>query len=87
MWHVLAVFARDFVDQVAKLMEQMLRATLHCHQKGMLHRDLKPENFLFTGGRLTDQQNNGTKHLRIQALRPRLDLYLEKSCDLSSLDS
>lgn len=35
--------------EVANLMEQMLRATLHCHQRGMLHRDLKPENFLFTG--------------------------------------
>ena len=36
-------------SKVANLMEQMLRATLHCHQRGMLHRDLKPENFLFTG--------------------------------------
>eukprot|EP00913_Durusdinium_trenchii_P019726 g18544.t1 len=35
--------------EVAQLMEQMFRATLHCHQRNTLHRDLKPENFLFTG--------------------------------------
>lgn len=40
--------------EVAKFMEQMLRATLHCHQRGMLHRDLKPENFLFTGADCED---------------------------------
>lgn len=35
--------------EVARLLEQMLRAAQHCHRKGRLHRDLKPENFLFTG--------------------------------------
>jgi len=34
--------------EVAKLTEQMFRATLHCHKQSVVHHDLKPENFLFT---------------------------------------
>jgi calcium-dependent protein kinase len=33
--------------EAARLMGQMLRATLHCHSRSVLHRDLKPENFIF----------------------------------------
>jgi serine/threonine protein kinase len=57
--------------QVAKFMEQMLRATLHCHQRGMLHRDLKPENFLFTGGlTMGDWGNQGGRLSLLQVKRP-----------------
>eukprot|EP00930_Biecheleria_cincta_P023563 TRINITY_DN17015_c0_g1_i1.p1 TRINITY_DN17015_c0_g1~~TRINITY_DN17015_c0_g1_i1.p1 ORF type:complete len:537 (+),score=136.97 TRINITY_DN17015_c0_g1_i1:225-1835(+) len=34
-------------QKVAKVMEQILRATAYIHNKGVVHRDIKPENFLF----------------------------------------
>mmetsp|Transcript_144571 Transcript_144571/g.402874 ORF Transcript_144571/g.402874 Transcript_144571/m.402874 type:complete len:638 (+) Transcript_144571:19-1932(+) len=40
--------------QVAHLMLQMFRATLHCHHHSVVHRDLKPENFLVASGRGCD---------------------------------
>lgn len=46
--------------EVARLMEQMLRATCHCHARSVLHRDLKPENFM-TLGRCPDPGNDNLK--------------------------
>lgn len=38
----------------ARLMRQMLLATLHCHRRSVVHGDLKPENFLVTRGKAGD---------------------------------
>uniref|UniRef100_A0A7S4VF91 non-specific serine/threonine protein kinase n=1 Tax=Alexandrium monilatum TaxID=311494 RepID=A0A7S4VF91_9DINO len=40
--------------EVASLMRQMLRATLHCHRHSIVHRDIKPENFLVVPGKQGD---------------------------------
>lgn len=46
--------------EVARLMQQMLRATGHCHARSVLHRDLKPENFMSLG-RCPDPGNDHLK--------------------------
>ena len=33
-------------SDAAKIMKQLLRAIIHCHEKGVIHRDIKPENIL-----------------------------------------
>mmetsp|Transcript_92925 Transcript_92925/g.268357 ORF Transcript_92925/g.268357 Transcript_92925/m.268357 type:complete len:565 (+) Transcript_92925:118-1812(+) len=41
--------------QAATVMQDVLRAVLHMHEKGIAHRDLKPENFLFASQRPIEQ--------------------------------
>jgi len=36
--------------EAARLMSQMICATLHCHRRSVVHGDIKPENFLFRHG-------------------------------------
>eukprot|EP00439_Symbiodinium_sp_Y106_P051549 s457_g6.t2 len=81
--------------EVARLLEQMLRATQHCHRKGRLHRDLKPENFLFTGSdelKLIDfgfSIQDGAQHSKDEAAAGTL-LYMSpqllSGCDAGQRD-
>lgn len=52
-----------FEDDVACVLEQMARATLHSHGRSVVHRDLKPENFMYKGADRGRSSGDGTLQL------------------------
>ena len=48
---------RDLIDTVGpedvrKIIYQILKGLLHCHEKGIVHRDVKPQNLLIDKDKL-----------------------------------